>query len=148
MNPRRFVFPNPSTIAEDDDARAKRRSEVTSVLEQLFDATVEQLGLDEARRVWDQVAARNKRPRGRPRKREVWGLEALILRWWEKGESYPDPQKRIRRLARSFHTYAPEYKNIQPESLEKRIRLLVKELREGRLVRDGDNYKYTRTQND
>ena len=142
MSPNRFGLPPPSPSPESQEARAKRRSEVTAFLEEAFAATVDQLGLDDARRVWNQISSGKKRTRGRPPKRELSGYETLILFIWEEMKNDPSPKTLIRFLARAFHEHYPEqYKHMDRKSLERRIRALVKDLTEGRLVREGDEYK-------
>jgi len=54
----------------------------------------------------------------------------------------PGPETLIPFLAKAFHErYPKRYKHIDRKSLERRIRSLVKNLKEGRLVREGDEYK-------
>jgi hypothetical protein len=142
MSRNRFGLPAPSPSPESQEARAKRRSEVTAFLEEAFAAAVDQLGLDDARQVWNQISSDKKRARGRPPKRELSGYETLILLIWEEMKDDPSPETLIRHLARFFHEHYPkQYKHIDRKSLERRIRTLLKDLKEGRLVREGDEFK-------
>jgi len=142
MSPNRFGLSAPSPSPESEEARAKRRSEITAFLEEAFVAAVDQLGLDDARRVWNQISSGKKR-RGRRPKYELSTSDTRILFVWEglmKNE--PSPETLISFLARVLHErYPKQYKHIDCKSLERRIRILVKDLKEGRLVREGDEYK-------
>ena len=142
MSPNRFGLPAPSPSPESQEARAKRRSEVTAFLEEPFAATVDQLGLDDAIQVWNQISSGKKR-RGRRPKYELSSSDTRILFVWEGlMKNDPSPETLIRFLARAFHEHYPEqYKHMDRKSLERRIRALVKDLTEGRLVREGDEYK-------
>jgi hypothetical protein len=143
MTPNRFGLPPPSPSPENEEARAKRQAEVTARLEKAFAAAVDQLGLDDARRVWGQVSSSHKRRRGKPRKRELSILDRWFLIFWEDWmKDDPNSKTVITVLAGVLHKHAPKlFMHIQRESLERYIRKLVKDLKEGRIIRDGDDFK-------
>jgi len=139
MSPNRFGLPPPSPSPEKEEARAKLRAAVTARLAKAFADVVDHHGLDDARRVFDQISSGKKRKRGRPPKQELSRDDAGILLNWEVIEDEPT---KIRKMARFYYALYPErYKNIQPESLERKMRMRVKELKEGKLIRDGKKYK-------
>jgi hypothetical protein len=118
---------------------------VSAFLKDAFAATVEQLGADDARRVWSAIPLGDKRKRGRPRKTDLSGWDTAILKVYDEIRNDADPKKTlITDTARFFYeNNRKEYKQLgDVKSLEHRIRKLLADRSSGRLVLEGTRYKY------
>ena len=111
-------------------ARTQRRSAVRDLLKKVFSAAVEQLGPDEAHRIWIKIPQIPGRKRGRPPKEEISGFDALLLFLYDELlPDQPDIKSLPRWIANTF-----EESQCTPNSTERRLRRLLKDRKEGRLV--------------
>ncbi len=132
----RFGLPAPTSTPESAQARSRRIATLRTVMADLFYAAVEQVGNDEAERLWNNVSRGTQRRRGRPTKEELSGWDALLLEMYDELKNDPNPERLVRYLAWFFHENNPtRYKHASREALEKRIRRLIKDRDSGKLIR-------------
>jgi hypothetical protein len=125
---------------------SKRKTAVAALLRKAFEAAVEQLGQDDAKRVWRNVLRTNSSKRGRPVKNELSGWEALYLEIYDEMANDPHSDTLIRYLGSALYKHNKRQKHASPAALERRLRRLIAEIKSGKLIReDGpDGLKYTR----
>jgi hypothetical protein len=142
MSPNRCELLPPSTSQETKEARARRLSAVTDSLKNAFQAAVDQLGLDDATRIWNQIPSSKKRRRGRPPKLELLPDEISFLKMYELIDPDSNRRAQIRIIAKVLHIWDPDrYRHVMVKSTESKLRNLVKSLEEGSIVRVGNSYK-------
>ena len=109
-------------------------SRVIRLLQEVFSAVVAQVGADEAKRLWNAVLQGQKRQRGRRRKSELSTWDVLILCFYDELKNDPKPQTLPRALASFLHEHGKDFRHSSCESIERRIRKLVKDRTDGLLV--------------
>jgi hypothetical protein len=129
MSPNRFGLPPLSESPESHEARAKRVSAVTQLAREVFTAAVTQLGMNDAKKVWEDVS---RRKRGRPNKSELSGWDPLLLEMYDQLSGDPNPQTLIRHMAKFLYDNnhrIPTRRHwfASPEAIERRIRRLLAE---------------------
>jgi hypothetical protein len=135
MSPDRFGLPPLSDSPETKEARAERLARVTQLVQQVFAETVAQLGAKEAKRVWRTLLADTTGKRGRPKKSELLGWDTLLLTLYDRISAKDGPKKAVSILARGLvENKHPQYKRFTRETLEKRIRRLIRQRQTGELT--------------
>lgn len=151
MNDKRLGLPPPAKSGETDEERKERLAAVNRLLQDVFATVVEQVGPDEAKRIWRTVLEGQKAGRGRPRRSQLSGWETWLL-WMYDGlkKDDPNPETIVRFLAWSLCERAREEARQKgsrvvlhsSNALEKRLRRLLKDRKEGRLIPDDPNDEF------
>ena len=136
MAHKKFGLPPPAgNLAKAMKPGVDRLSAVTRQLQEVFSAVVAQVGADEAKRLWNAVLQGQKRQRGRPRKYEASTRDVIILWLYDELNDEPKKSRTLpRTLAIVLHEQSKAFRRSSCESIERRIRKLVKDRADGLLA--------------
>jgi hypothetical protein len=134
MSDTKFGLPSPCESSETEEERNKRLASVTRLVEDVFSAVVEQIGPVEAKRIFSKVGNTRVRKPGRPTKDTLTGWDPLLLYFYDELVNDPNPTTLIRHLAEITKKYVPSFKYRTPQAIEKYIRRLLRDRKDGRLV--------------
>jgi hypothetical protein len=139
--------PPVSDFAESRKERTERVAAVSQRVREVFAEAVAQLGMRDAKRIWNDAVSNHKRKRGKPKKSERSGWDGVFLEFYEQSAADPHPETLIRELAQFFYranrVLPKERRFASPQAIEKKIRRLVADRKGGKLKRVGTaEYKY------
>jgi hypothetical protein len=117
-------------------SRTKREAAIAASLRRTFEALVEQLGPDAAKRAWRMVLRPNAAPAGRPAKTVLLNWEKWYLEFHHEMANDPDESISIGHMARFFYETNKRAQHHSRAALEKKLRRLIEEKNNGLIVRD------------
>ncbi len=127
--------PSHSKPEEDGETLAQRMVSLSDEMWKLFWAAVEQVGLEQASRLWTATLDEHTRKRGRPARSVLSSWDALLLEVYDRMVTDPNPATLTRHLGMSFYE-SSKGRYQSPEAVERRLRRRLAERKAGNLVRE------------